>query len=221
MREPEFIPQWYPLLRRRRQMVIAEVWIVAVVAAALAVWAMLGQHQMRAAEAKLDGVQRQLAVTGVDLQRLNDIETVKKELEHQDQIVRRLGVHVPASRMLTAIDQLMPPSMALSELDLSTEVTTESLTESQQGAGIKPRLLRRLHARVLGLAPTYVELGTFMTSLVAMPYTGDVALVRAADSTQDGHLMRTFEVTFILNLDDDSESSPVATSGDSSGQNGL
>jgi hypothetical protein len=209
MREPEFIPRWYPLLRRRRQMVVAEAWVLAVVIAGLAGWAMLGRHQTNAAAVRLAAVQAQLAQTGVDLQRLNDIETVKKELEHQDQIVRHIGVHVPASRMLAAIDDLMPPAMALSELDLETVIVPETLTESQQAAGTKPRMFRKLSARVAGLAPTYVELGTFMTSLVANPYIGDVALVRAADLAQNGHLMRTFEVKFVINLDIDPYDSPT------------
>jgi hypothetical protein len=111
--------------------------------------------------------------------------------------------------MLAAIDDLMPPSMALSELDLETVIVPETLTESQLATGAKPRNFRKLSARVAGLAPTYVELGTFMTSLVANPYIGDVALVRAADLAQNGHLMRTFEVKFVINLDVDPYDSPT------------
>jgi Fimbrial assembly protein (PilN) len=212
VREPDFMPSWYSLLLRRRRTVVMQAWALGAVALALIAWGSIGQHQLRVAESHLDSVRTQLVQTGVDLAHLADIETVKRELEHQDQIVRRLGVHIPASKMLQVVDELMPRSMALNELDMDTVEIPEVLTETQHAAGVKPRVTRKLQVRLDGLAPTYVELGTFMTSLVAEPYIGDVALVRATDSAQDGHLMRTFEVTFALNLDTD-DSAQVATTG--------
>ncbi|HUB24469.1 MAG TPA: PilN domain-containing protein [Tepidisphaeraceae bacterium] len=213
MREPDFMPSWYSQLLRRRRLVVMEAWVLGAVAAGLIVWGIYGQHQLHEAEGRLSSVRSQLVQTGVDLQHLNDIETVKQELEHQDQIVRHLGVHIPASKMLEVVDELMPHSMALNELDMDTVEIPEVLTETQHAAGIKPRMTRKLQVRLDGLAPTYVELGTFMTSLVAEPYITDVALVRATDSAQEGHLMRTFEVTFALDLGTDDSGAQVATAG--------
>lgn len=211
MRDPEFMPPWYFLLLRRRRMVAAELWTFGAIVVVLAGWGLWGHHQISSAQSHLSNIRLQLTETGVDLQRLNEIEAVKKELEHQDQINRSLGLHVPASKMLSVLDQLMPPSMALDQCTMETADVPESLTDSQRTAGMKPHLYRKLQVSVDGLAPTYVELGTFMTRLSALPYVGEVALVRASDTVQGGHLMRTFEVNFVLNLGQEDSLNEVAT----------
>jgi Tfp pilus assembly protein PilN len=213
MRDLEFLPRWYPVLTFRRRLVRAQAWGIGVVAFALAIWALLGHRQNLMAQRTVDNVQTQLVATGVDLQRLSDVENFKKELEHQDQIVRALGIHVPASRMLSSLAQLMPPEMALVSLSVHTEEEPAVLTDLDRARGLTPQLQRRLDLHMVGLAPTDEELATFMTRLVGVPYFSQVALVKTEDFHEKGHVMRRFEVTFALDLTAD-EPAAVANNQD-------
>lgn len=215
MRELEFLPRWYPALTFRRRLVRVQAWGIAAVTVVLAGWAMVGHRQVRCAARTLENVQTQLVQTGVDLQRLSDVEAVKKELEHQAQIVSALGVHVPASRMLGALAQLMPPEMALVSLSVHTDEELAELTDMDRARGLTPQLQRRLDLHLVGLAPTDEELATFMTRLVGVPYFSEVALVKTEDYHEKGHLMRRFEVTFALDLNaEDPTATAVANNQD-------
>ena len=217
MREPEFLPDWYRLLLTRRRAVALQAWGTAALAVGLGIWAFVGQRQMHASEARLVTVQRQLSETGVDLQRLSDIEAVKHELEQQDRIVNRLGVHVPAARMMAALAQLMPGQMALVDLEMRTEEIAAPQSEIDRARGAAPRIGRKLHMNLTGLAPSEEELATFLTQLVAVPYFGEVELVKAEDHAEDSHLMRKFEVTFAMNLDETPGSAVAAADSGSGG----
>jgi Tfp pilus assembly protein PilN len=201
MREPEFLPPWYPLLLRRRRMVVAQAWFTGIVLLALATWGWIGQRQERAAIAKMAFVDKQLTQTGDDLHRLTEIEGVKAALEHQDQIVQRMGIHVPATRMISELEDLMPQRMALLELNMVTENIEQPQSGADKAAGLAPKTQRKLQMNLVGLTPTEDELATFLTKLVTVPYFTEVGLVKAEDHADSGHLMRKFEMKFALNLD--------------------
>jgi hypothetical protein len=201
--EPEFVPRWYVQLLRRRRALAAQMFVTAALTAGLALWAIAGLRQVRAADTTLGHVQAQLAATGVDLQRLNDLSTIQHQLEQQDQIVRELGVHVPVSRMLTALRDLMPPRMALRDLSIQTVETVETLTEAQRAKGQTPKVSRSLRVTLVGVAPTQDELATFVTEVVAVPFFTDFEFVKSEELAEDGHLLRSLQAKFSLNLDGD------------------
>jgi Tfp pilus assembly protein PilN len=203
MLEPEFVPRWYVQLLRRRRALAIQVWLTAAFVAALAVWALIGLRQVRQADASLLHVDAQLRATGIDLQRLNDLSTIQHQLERQDQIVHALGVHVPVTRMLTELQELMPPRMALQQLSVQTVETVTPLTEAERAQGQPARISRKLHLNVVGVAPTQDELATLMTELVAVPFFSDVALVKGEEVSEKDHLMRSFQITFTLDLDNE------------------
>jgi Tfp pilus assembly protein PilN len=203
MLEPEFVPRWYMQLLRRRLALKTQAFATAALAVGLAVWAVVGLRQVRAADTALVRVEAQLHDTGIDLQRLNDLSTIQHQLERQDQIVRELGVNVPISRMLASLQELMPPRMALRELKIQTPETVTPLTEAERAKGESPKISRKLHLSLVGVAPTQDELATFLTELVAVPFFSEVALVKAEELSEKSHLMRSFQITFSLNLDDD------------------
>jgi hypothetical protein len=210
MREPEFVPPWYPILLRRRRLLAIQAWTTAALTVSLALWALYGMHRIGLAQAALTGVEVQLTQTGIDLQRLNEMSAIQAELERQDQIVSDLGVHVPVARMLSAISDLMPPNMALTELELHTEETAASLTDADRAKGISPKILRKLRLKLTGVAPTEDELATFLTQLYAVPYFSDVGLIKSEEQSDKVHLMRQFQVKFALDLDRDPNAPAIA-----------
>lgn|GEM_PF-760354 len=209
MREPEFLPSWYALLLRRRRVVVAQAWATAALAVGLAIWALVGQKEAKVAATNLANTDAQLTQTGVDLQQLNLIETGKRELDRQDQVLRRMGVYVPATRLVSELSALMPPQMGLVELHLQTEETDHPVGDAQRavdadkGKSSGGRVDRKLKIDLVGMTPTEDELATFLTNLVGVSYFSEVQLVKAEDHQENGHLMRRFEVNFTLGLDDD------------------
>lgn len=202
MREPEFLPKWYPHLLARRRFLAAQGVVTALICSFLAGWAIVGMRRTQAAETHLVRLNGQLGETGIDLQRLADLSAVKAELQRQQQIVSGLGVNVPVSRMLAALDQLMPPHMALELMDLKTEESVAPQTDLEKARGELPVKTRKLRLTLTGVAPSRDDLATFMTELEAVPYFSEVEMGKADDAEENYHIVRRFEVKFAMSLDD-------------------
>jgi hypothetical protein len=213
VREPEFLPRWYPQLLRRRRVLAAQAWSTAAFCAALAAWAMIGMHRTDVAQKSLTEVQGQLVQTGVDLKHLAMLSETRRELERQDEIVRGLGVDVPVTRIFAALDQLMPQLMAMEDLHLQTEEVVTPQTDAQRATGKPAKVNRKLLISLTGVAPTQDDLATFLDKLVAVPYFGEVALVKSHEESENFHLVLRFQVQFAVSLDVDAIRPPsVATS---------
>jgi Tfp pilus assembly protein PilN len=201
MREPEFLPDWYPLLLRRRSRVVAQIWATIALVVWLSCWALYVQHQVRLAQLGLDEVDGQIQRTGVDLQRLSEIEIKTAELERKQENSQRLGVRIAASRILDELNHQMPPGMALLEMNLGTEESAQPQSDADRALNRPVKIDRKLTIQLTGMAPTGGEVATFLTHLVAVPYFTDVGLVKAEDHAENWRLMREFVVKFALDLD--------------------
>jgi hypothetical protein len=74
--------------------------------------------------------------------------------------------------------------------------------------GSRPPVDRRLRVRLQGVAPTDLELATFLTDLNQTSFFERPALTYVKERRESGHVLREFEVTFTINLN-----SPVASGG--------
>ena len=116
MRELEFLPPWYPKLRRRRRMVVIQAWLTLVTGGALALWFTLAQHNVHAREAQLGSLDRDLSQTHSELRQLDELLDMKHQLQVQEEVMSKIGMHVEVTRMLAELDRLMPREMSLLEL---------------------------------------------------------------------------------------------------------
>lgn len=203
MRELEFLPDWYPRLRRQRRMVILQAWIALVVVTGLAVWLTLARRNVRNAEAALDAFEVQVLQTETEKRQLDEQLRMKAQLELREQVVASLGFPVEMSRLLRTLDVIMPREMSLKDINC----TTEEQVVAPQGAALaqatpqdKPRLDRRLKVRLVGVAPNDVDLANFLAGLTNYPFFEQISLVRADGTVDGGHAMREFEVTFSMSL---------------------
>jgi hypothetical protein len=135
------------------------------------------------------------------LQKLDDLLALQKRWQGQYQMLQALGPHVETARLLSRLQTLMPPEMALLETSIDTTETGgvragHPLARSEEAA---PK--RRMNVRLLGVAPTDVDVANFLARLSDVRYVRDVAMTYARDRTESGHLMRQFEVTFSVPLD--------------------
>jgi len=214
MREPEFLPAWYAKLRRRKRLLKLQACMTLVLAAGLGLWSVLVHYNVGVARASLVQIGGQMAETQVELARLENLLSLQKQLQEQDKVLARLGLHVDSARMLAALKTSMPAEMSLIESNVQIEekpAVAGSLasavkltgTKAKAGETALPELDRRMRVKLLGVTPTDVDVATFLARLQATPYFQQVALSYARDRADNGYLMREFEVTFSLSLNDD------------------
>lgn len=223
MRELEFLPAWYSQTRRRKRMVILQAWMTVTLAAGLGLFMFLSQRNVRAAENELSLIQTDLTQTDSELKKLDELLTLKNQLQQQQQILDKLGTYVEVTRMLGKIDSIMPNEMALVGLSLKTVEMLEPINGLSKSAAVKKgeqKVSRRLEVSVQGVAPTHVDVANFVMQLSSLPYFEKVFLVYGRDKSESGHIMREFEISFYVNLNAagaGAAGGAVASAGDDTG----
>jgi hypothetical protein len=106
----------------------------------------------------------------------------------------------------------MPPEMALVSLTFETDdrpIPVAPPTGWRIGRGASTPQPpaetvydRRLKARLVGVAPSDVDLANFLAELQRKRFFESVAMTWSKDRSDQGHLMREFEVLFAMDLND-------------------
>ena len=198
MRELEFMPAWYPQLRRRRRMVILQAWATFMVVCGLGLWMYLAHQNVNNRQIIRDAVAGHLQQSRAELKELNTQIAEKEKLEAQQRIMSKLGLHVEVSRLLARLDQIMPKEMTL------TDATFDTLEQNKLKEGrsdpANQEVTRKLLVHISGVTPSDADWAGVLAKLSAVPFFQDVRLVGAKDRNSDNHLMREFEVSFVVDL---------------------
>ena len=203
MRDLEFLPAWYPQTRRRKRQVLLQAWVTVCSVIALAAWLLLTQRSVRAADSTLAGLDVQLATTQKELNKLDELINKQKQWRQEEDVVSRLGLHVETTRMFNAIEAALPQEMAILDLSLTVDeqlLPVATLADAQAVQQAQSQMSRRLKVKMLGVAPTDVDLANFLGKLSVVPFFENVAMTYAKDRAEGGHVMREFELTFSVNL---------------------
>jgi hypothetical protein len=204
MREVEFLPEWYPKVRKRRHMMVVQAWATIILISGLGLWMLLVQRNVHAREIELSSLRTDLNQSEVDIQRLEDLLSLQRDLGKQDGIFAKIGRPVETTRVLTTLEQLMPRDMALLDLSLDTEETTHKANGSlasraaQDAKNVKTETSLRL--KLHGVAPTDMDLADFLAKLTGKPFFKQVELTYSHERADSGHIMREFEVSFAIDL---------------------
>ena len=220
MREVEFLPEWYPKVRQRKRMVALQAWITLTLMCGLGLWMLLVQRNVHARDIELSGLSTDLDQSETELARLEDLLQLQRQLGQQDQIFVKIGRPVATTRLITTLEQMMPRDMALLDLTLETEEAPRAMAGT--GSGLAARAQRenkeqatpKLRFRMHGVAPTDMDLGEFLAKLTARPFFKNVELIYSHERQDRGHVMREFEVAFVMDL------SGIAPGGSHSGSHG-
>jgi len=202
MRELEFLPAWYPALRRKRRFVALQAWLACAILVVLGLWMLLAERNVRSAEASLANLQGQLAQTDDQLHRLSELQSLKDQMSQQAEVVSRLGPHVPIARLINVLEDAMPDDMAILDLSSQAQAQTKQASSLSAATGSQPVLVRTELVRLHGVAPSDVDLGNFLARLAGVSYFSDIAMTYSKDRVDSGRMMREFEVTFSIHLDD-------------------
>lgn len=203
MRELEFLPEWYHQTRRKRQMVGFQGWLLLLVIVGLGMWTGLAHRNVRAAQSTLDSLKGQLDQTYAEQRLLAEQLSLRQELEAREKIIASLGFPVEMTRLLQTLDSIMPKEMSL--LEFRCQTTEEPLSPGAAktvAAGIDPsrQTERRLKVWLVGVAPSDLDLASFLAGLTNVLFFDGVTVNYARDKVEAGHLMREFEVMFSINL---------------------
>jgi Tfp pilus assembly protein PilN len=213
MREIDFLPAWYPAIQRRYRWVMVQAWATLAILVLLTGYAMMERAELQIAGRTTEQTESQIRVSRQQLAKLTEKMKYEQELRRKDQILAQLGLGVDSTRLLKALEDAMTPEMALTSFSLEAQESPRavplSLFLSHRQLDPGDALDRRLKVSVDGVAPSDVEIATFMEHLqhfgcfenIAFPYLRE-------GRTQDGHVLREFEVTFEVNLNAPAEARP-------------
>ncbi len=204
MRELEFLPDWYPRLRKRKRQIALQGWISLLIVGALALWLSLINRNTLAAQQHLAKLNSDLSRAQLDLEKLQSLERMQEQLRIQDEVMAQIGLHVEMTRLINALEEAMSQDMSLLDLNMEVKEQEKRLTSLAQmvHTTTKPETLldRRLQVRLRGVAATDVEVANFLFNLTNNPLFETVTLNYARERRERNHLMREFEVSFAINL---------------------
>ena len=207
MREVEFLPAWYPKVRKRKRMVALQAWVTLTLMCGLGLWMLLVQRNVHARDLELDGLRKDLTQSETELARLEELLQLQRQLGQQDQIFNKIGRPIETTKLITTLEQMMPADMALLDLSLESEESLRGNSGGAWGGGLAGRAARekeqeipKLRFRLRGVAPTDTDLGEFLHKLTGRPFFKNVELLYSHERQDRGHIMREFEVTFVMEL---------------------
>jgi Tfp pilus assembly protein PilN len=199
MRDMEFLPDWYPQTRRRRRLVVLLGWLTMVLVGGMGAHKVLADRNIAAADKALLSLRGQLDQTNAQLVEMDKLDSMRLQLKQQEQVVSRLGFYVYATKAVDTLDRLLPKQMSLTGMQLENEEKVDT-SAIQQAKGGEAAVDRRLKVRIQGVCPTDVDLAEFMTELSTIKFFDQVSVTYARDKSDNGHVLREFEVSFVLNL---------------------
>ena len=203
MRELDFLPDWYPRVRRKKRVVLMQSWVTVAVVVMAGLVVLVKQREVKSAQGQLSNIVIAMNETREDLRKLDDLLKLEAQWRQRDAVLIKLGMHVESTRLLDKIEEIMPNEMAILDMDMAVEEAKPAASALARAAEAAAKDLppdRRLKVRLKGVAPTDVDLANFLARLSGIAYFENVAMTYAKDRSESGHVMREYEVTFAINL---------------------
>lgn len=222
MREVEFLPDWYPKVRQRKRVLALQAWITLILVCGLGLWMVLVQRNVQAKEIRLGLLGSDLSESELEVHRLEELLQMQRQLGQQDQIFAKIGRPVEPTRLITTLEEMMPKDMALLGLNLETEDPPKAPPPPLYGRGAQPAEQRqqepKLKFRLHGVAPTDVDLAEFIARLTSKSFFRQVELLYTHQRVDAGHVMREFEVSFVLDGNPAAPAAPAAAAANGGGR---
>jgi hypothetical protein len=215
MREIEFLPDWYPRAQRRKRIVLLEGWLLFLLILGLGSWMLLAQRNVFGAERSLSSLKGQLDQMHTEQRMLDEQLVLRKELQAKEQLLASLGYPVEMTRLLQTIDSIMPKATSLTEFGCETEEQVKPVAGNTPAVGAhagyrdrnrdgqpqqQQQIDRKLRVRIVGVAPSKLDLANFLAGFANVPFFQQVAVTYARDKSEAGHVLCEFEVTFCMDL---------------------
>jgi Tfp pilus assembly protein PilN len=202
MRDVEFLPAWYPQLRRRKRALVIQVCATGTIILTLGTIALAKQLDLRRQQLMLTEARVELSRCGPALARLDALVARQQQLRQQEQVIARLGTQLDPTRLLNVLEDAMPAQVTLTDLTLDSRAAAPGAKDE-----------RLLAVRLQGLAPTDADIASLLSNLGNVKFFDDVTMAYSRDhaggtpnapATQGVTLTppptREFELSFSVNL---------------------
>lgn len=204
MPDIEFLPAWYPRARRKKRVALVQFYMTVVLGLGLGLWMLLIRRNTVAAAASLDQISQQVVETRGELRQLDDQERLKDQLLAQQRVVDSLGLPVDVARLFHTVEQALPPEVSLTLFELRVDESQPVVSSLNVGKTIPMAPDRRLRVHFIGVAPSNGDIVRLLAGLTDVPFFEDV-VTSLRDKTVSGHVMREFEISFWMSLNQPSE----------------
>ena len=184
----DFVPDWYAELRRRRPWVAVQVAAVAVLAVGLGLNVLRVRAGVARAEQQLGDARRQISDARVAVLTLEALTQLRDQWRRQDRVLASAGLNVEASRLIAALERILPAETVLTELQFETrdrEADDDAAGSSANSPTTQPATphgdhkSRRLKVTLRGLAAGEVAVGQLLANIDKTPLFRQVELAYA------------------------------------------
>ena len=201
----DFLPERVKQQRAKRMRIIRQVYLTCICAALLGLLGYLNHGRIQKAQGELDmlnersiNIQQQLAMRAALEQQESDLQIMKRIEEH-------LGSRVSTREILSELDRVMPDSVALTSINIDTTEFHNKPARDSGGAqmagatGLKnDSTLKRVRVVITGLAPSDVDVATFIGQISANPLFDEVTMGYAKNVIFRGRNAREFQASFFV-----------------------
>ena len=239
-----FLPDDFVAASRvRRTSVLAAALFAVMILAVFAAFLVTNRQwsDVRAAQELVDGETERAAL---EIAEMKSLETIRAQMNAKAELARGLLEPVPRSVLLAVLVNTMPAKVALTSFELRTEVIkpqkpdakadpkagakNDAKARAAKAAEAKSRkgaapgeaapepVRRRTHVTLVGLAPSLLEVGRWMTALEQVPVFAAVRLELMEERAVEGRNLSEFRIAIRIEPDADLrawEELPVFRSG--------
>jgi len=201
METPDFLPERIRSQRARRRRLVRQGYLLAACAAGLTLLGFFRQSRIAEAQGELVLLQGRVEGMKSRLQIRTDLEKQLADLMVKRRIDETLGSRVTTLDVLAELDRVLPESMALTDLTVEgVEVRVPVEPAGVPAAGraspkLKDRTVKRVRLLIAGLAPTDVDVASFIGQLSASPLFEDVNMGYVKTLSFRGRAARQFQAS--------------------------
>lgn len=190
MRDLEFLPSWYPRLRRQER-TLSEYVMLALAVVGYVCWCSSATHT-RLADAATRASQIDASMTAEETSALDPSKAAAQvnQLLNAAQGLAEVRGRTPLSRDVSAITEMIPPGVLLTELDVEAP--------DASAAAATPPTLDGLLVRLRGQAPRIADVANTQAAISRLRCVKQLRLSAARDLPGPGNVSREFEMTFVL-----------------------
>ena len=203
MRELEFLPDWYGVVRRRRAWTIVQAWGTAALIVMLVIWTCVAHFRAMVTQREQALLTTKVAKSQKDVDELRQLQQDKTTWSERGEVLEKIGLSVESTRLLATIADATPATVALSNFNIQTEEKQEIPKNASAARALKDRqpvMDRKLRVRINGIAPSDAEVWDLVSKLTSYTFFEDVSMTSSKETDFEGRLVREFEVSFMMDL---------------------
>ncbi len=223
MNQSSFLPEDYLAQKAERRTNLICLTLFAVVMTAVFGAFLVTNRQWTQIKTEQETVNAEYQNAASLIEELNELEDQKAQMLEKAELAASLVERVPRSILFAEMINRMPPRLSLTEFDMSSELVRSPRNTSQSSGRLRDGRSRgqtrddlvaegegrieppqyRVSLHIVGVAPTDLEVSSFLKELNMYHLFQDVNLIKSASTTVEDQPMREFAIAMKLDPEAD------------------